>query len=921
MNRISKHLNRFLVILLSFSMVIPPFDISANAIENRTVSENVNEQIDSNVIYDSNADSVLVENNVAKDIVIDAVDGNSTTDGVNTDTEQSLAEETSGEPSSETSTENESEDTTNTDNTENEEIIGTETDGDSIDTDSESELNDEEGDELADTDVENEDTEDEDAVVDDENKSGDETIVFFSLDSSVKLQKLAGGSTEEDIVLPETVVAFVRKNAVTDESGDADEYQEVTELDEHETSHKTNHKTNHESEDELDEQVEALSEEADENGNEVKEHSESEETSNESHKDEEIEVPVTWELNADISTKPDLEDMIVGDTYIFDGDVSTDYAIAENVKMPQITVVITNGEILTMSSECDEVLVTVTADEGVFPEGAYIKAERDENFGDILNEAEGGEDIDGSVWAINVTVFDSEGNEIQPDTSKGEVRVSFTNPNDETNASEWEIYHYNESGNTLEELETGVDELTGEITAGVESFSTFMMVLGATGNVYNLNSGDAKIRVTSDNQNVTIKNGDGHKNRVLIYNDTGSDATVNIHCEDVHTYTGDRGAPVYIYSQNHATTVVLYSIPKNAPYFGTTKHKAIDWDGKGGAKIMGAVESDVPGASAGFIFECFSQFYIFFFSDPHALANNGIQVTASPGYYMEDAYALISADGYHTTDIQRASDLMHKSTVQNWICLTYTNQADVDYYYNFSPDSSAIFKSDKVFRNEGLTKVSEYPDVFGYYFLGWNEKADGSGKTYYPGQDYYCTRYDNKLYGVSERIKNTATVNLFRDEAKWTGQRVELYEGKECKYTLNETSKGSGIYTNKEVFNGYYDVYVNGEKSDQVFAFDSKKREGLKKSVDAKYNKYVIKTYLEDTMTPSIGEVSLRKNGMTLHRLNSNTGEYTKDVLVSDGALEIFVADRGTDHYVSSSNRVENMYYYNATVNITDSRH
>lgn len=704
-------------------------------------------------------------------------------------------------------------------------------------------------------------------ITDSESSITEDTIAAFFINSSVKLQKLAPGSTEADITLPQTITAYIRKPEMAESS------------------------------------IEVPSE-----------------TPNETEKepDNSIEVSVTWAFDAENSSKADLTAMELGDSYLFTGTVDTEYPIAEGVETPIITVVITNEKAFSQTVECDEVLVTVSADAGVFPDDAYIEATRDENFGDILNEAEGAEEIDGMVWTINITVYDAQGNEIQPDTTKGEVSVAFSNPAEDASAGDWDVYHYNESQNSLDKLDSKEDELTGEITAEVESFSTFMMILGASNAEYNLNSGDAKIRVTSDNQKVTIKNGDGHKNRVLIYNDTGKEATVNIYCVDVHTYTGDRGAPIYVYAQNNPTTVVLYSIPKDTPYFGTTKHKALDYDGKGSVKIMGAVDSDVPGASAHFIFECFSQYYIIKWSPSHALANNAIQVAGSPGYYLKDAYGIIGDDAYHTTDTERASQLLHKSTIWNWINLEYTNQCDVDYYYNFYPDSSATYKIDKVFRNEGKTTVSEYPDVFGYYFLGWNENADGSGKMYYPGQAYNCTRYDNKLYGISERIKNTATVNLIRDEAKWTGQTVELYEGNTCKYTLKETAAGSGKYVNKEVFNGNYDVYVNGEKSDRIFVFDSKKREGLKKSVDAKYNKYVIRTYVEDSMTPSLGEVTLRKDGMTLYHISSTTGEYTRNVLVSEGALEIFVDDKSTEHYVSSANRVENLYYYKAEVNITD---
>ena len=135
---------------------------------------------------------------------------------------------------------------------------------------------------------------------------------------------------------------------------------------------------------------------------------------------------------------------------------------------------------LNQSVTVDGIEVTVKADAGVFPEDAKIAVTKvsgnslDKVTEAVADEATG---IVGSLVAFDITVTDADGNEIQPDTSKGEVKVSFAKSAvlEETgaeNAADLQIYHMNDSLSSAEALDT---EVTGSaVEAEADHFSIFV---------------------------------------------------------------------------------------------------------------------------------------------------------------------------------------------------------------------------------------------------------------------------------------------------------------------------------------------------------------------------------------------------------------------------------------------------------------
>ena len=87
-------------------------------------------------------------------------------------------------------------------------------------------------------------------------------------------------------------------------------------------------------------------------------------------------------------------------------------------------------ELLTWEKEVDGIIITLTADPGVFPDGAELFAERveDEKTEEAIEEAVEKERDNTASVASNYK-FDIKmlvnGEEVQPDTSNGTVKVGF----------------------------------------------------------------------------------------------------------------------------------------------------------------------------------------------------------------------------------------------------------------------------------------------------------------------------------------------------------------------------------------------------------------------------------------------------------------------------------------------------------------
>lgn len=119
----------------------------------------------------------------------------------------------------------------------------------------------------------------------------------------------------------------------------------------------------------------------------------------------------------------------------------------------------------------DGILVTVKADRGVFPVGSYIAVTP---VYDAVTEALVDQSRDENInvaysMTFDITIYNAEGIEIEPDTSKGNVYVSFKDIRVADNNLDVDVYHITD--NKAVELTSEVDEDT--VVAITDGFSYY----------------------------------------------------------------------------------------------------------------------------------------------------------------------------------------------------------------------------------------------------------------------------------------------------------------------------------------------------------------------------------------------------------------------------------------------------------------
>ena len=139
--------------------------------------------------------------------------------------------------------------------------------------------------------------------------------------------------------------------------------------------------------------------------------------------------------------------------------------------------------------ELSGVLVTVQADEGVFPIGATLRVRKlsrvEEQHVDSAVKEKVEEDNQDLLQSIifDISMLDRDGAEVQPDTAKGEVRVNFSKlPFLKENAEQQiSVFHLDELGAKVEKLkESEIDEDENAVEVTAEHFSLFVLTLAST---------------------------------------------------------------------------------------------------------------------------------------------------------------------------------------------------------------------------------------------------------------------------------------------------------------------------------------------------------------------------------------------------------------------------------------------------------
>jgi len=201
---------------------------------------------------------------------------------------------------------------------------------------------------------------------------------------------------------------------------------------------------------------------------------------------------ISWTIDAERSTSATFDSSIEGAKYVYVPSIPGEYKV--NTNLPTITVIIGTAELspeFEQSVVVDGVLITVKADAGVFPEGAQLSASRaSEEVAEIAENAVDELEEETNVitsYVFDISVLDQSGNEIQPDTSKGQVIVSFSVESvadEETTAEVYHIPDINNASEVVEKLETKENGLTAE--AETTSFSPYVLRLTGIGGIVDI---------------------------------------------------------------------------------------------------------------------------------------------------------------------------------------------------------------------------------------------------------------------------------------------------------------------------------------------------------------------------------------------------------------------------------------------------
>lgn len=167
-------------------------------------------------------------------------------------------------------------------------------------------------------------------------------------------------------------------------------------------------------------------------------------------------------------------------TYTFTPVFNTDYVVATAVPTIKVNIVNVDSKIgFDKSVVVDGVRISVKADEGVFPEEATLLATK--VYGEDLQAVEAAVEEERTEdknkvesYTFDIKVLDKDGNEIEPDNSKGQVKVSFTLEEVAEENLETDVYHVKgEVGDlSVDRLET-TETATKTVEAITDGFSFY----------------------------------------------------------------------------------------------------------------------------------------------------------------------------------------------------------------------------------------------------------------------------------------------------------------------------------------------------------------------------------------------------------------------------------------------------------------
>ena len=337
-----------------------------------------------------------------------------------------------------------------------------------------------------------------------------EIIAFSSLPDSVREQEIRQGEDLSAVTFPDTLQILVEETALVDKNSTSkdkvlpkatqselplvetkeEEAENSVKADVEETAEPAKDNTS------VEESVDA--EKSDTSAVEPAKSSDENEPVKETTLKDVILQNVRWEIDEENSSKSVFSSENAGDSFIFEPVIPEEYSIAADVELPKIHVAIKNKETAKTAFEAsavvDGVKISVKADDGVFKDAKTLKVRKVSNLEEekvkeaVEEKREEGKNVAVS-YTFDISILDSAGNEIQPDTTKGDVHVSFQLEEAKNQNLSADIYHVDETSQA-EKLST---EVKGdEVSAKTDGFS-FYTVEFTYGNMQYVLLGDSTI--------------------------------------------------------------------------------------------------------------------------------------------------------------------------------------------------------------------------------------------------------------------------------------------------------------------------------------------------------------------------------------------------------------------------------------------
>ncbi len=194
---------------------------------------------------------------------------------------------------------------------------------------------------------------------------------------------------------------------------------------------------------------------------------------------------LSWKIDSARSTYGRF-DFDVESTYFLVPDISWLYTV--NADLPTIEIRVVPAEnnrpAVIQSVVVDGVKITVTADEGVFPEGTTLDAKRitgeeelqTEQLVDVKTDNNNRKNLQ-SRYTFDIKMLNSAGEEVQPDVNAGKVTVSFQAEELRDSNLDAEVYHIDQYNN-VDELDV-VEENTSTLKVETTGFSKYMLVFSS----------------------------------------------------------------------------------------------------------------------------------------------------------------------------------------------------------------------------------------------------------------------------------------------------------------------------------------------------------------------------------------------------------------------------------------------------------